>query len=84
MAPLAVLVALRPMTAATAGGGGSWGNTAGEDAFINGISEAHANAAIDITAFNQSIVMGANLMGHSIDMTVVGGDLTNTIAGDDA
>ena len=78
------MVALRPMTAATAAAAAPGVPTAGEDGFVNGISEAHANAAIDITAFNQSIVMGANLMGHSIDMTVVGGDLTNTIAGDDA
>ena len=28
-----------------------------------------------MSAFNQSIVMGANLLGNTIDMTVVGGDL---------
>ena len=60
-----------------------WGSGNGHDGFVTGISEAHADAAIDITAFNQSIVMGANLIGNTIDMTVVGGDLTNTISGDD-
>jgi hypothetical protein len=39
---------------------------------------------IDTSAFNQSIVMGANLLGNTIDMHVVGGDVTDTISGDHA
>jgi hypothetical protein len=65
------------------GAGGQWGSGNGDDGIVNGISEAHAEAAIDLTAFNQSIVMGANLQGNTIDMTVVGGDLTSTFTGED-
>ena len=37
-----------------------------------------------MSAFNQSIVMGANLLGNTIDMTVVGGNLDASYTGDDA
>ncbi|MGB3390958.1 MAG: hypothetical protein WBA88_23590, partial [Pseudaminobacter sp.] len=65
------------------GAGGQWGSGNGDDGIVNGISEAHAGATLDVTAFNQSIVMGANLQGNTIDMTVVGGDLTSTFTGED-
>jgi hypothetical protein len=64
------------------GEGGMWGSQNGHDGYVTGISEAHADAAIDITAFNQSIVMGANLLHNQIDMTVVGGDVIENISGD--
>ena len=66
------------------GAGGMWGSYNGDDSTINGISEAIAGAAIDTTAFNQSIVMGANILGNTVDMTVVGGNYTETLTGDDS
>ena len=38
---------------------------------------------MNLTAFNQSIVMGANVLGNSVDMTVVGGSLSSSMVGDD-
>ena len=61
-----------------------WGSQNGDDGYVNGLSEAHADAYINTSAFNQEIVMGANLLGNTIDMTVVGGDYTNTLTGEDA
>jgi hypothetical protein len=37
-----------------------------------------------LITFNQQIVLGANLQGNTIDMTVVGGNLSSTVTGDDA
>ena len=34
-------------------------------------------------AFNQSIIQGANVLGNSVDMTLVGGSLTSTLIGED-
>ncbi len=65
------------------GAGGMWGSHNGDDAFVNGISEASANAAVDTTAFNMSNILGANILGNQVDMTVVGGDYTSTITGED-
>jgi len=65
------------------GDGGMWGSNVGDDAFINGYSTASADAVIDTSAFNQHIVMGANLQQNAVDMTVVGGDLTSTVIGED-
>ena len=62
---------------------GSWGSGNGDDGYVNGYSNASADAAIDTTAFNQSIVMGANVLGNTVDMTVVGGNLNSTVVGDD-
>lgn len=66
-----------------AGDGGSWGSDNGDDGFVTGTSSAHADAVIDTSAFNQEIVMGANLQQNAVDMTVVGGDLTSTVVGED-
>ncbi|MFZ2099820.1 MAG: hypothetical protein WAU86_04575, partial [Oricola sp.] len=66
------------------GGGGTWGSYNGDDTYINGLSEASADAILDTTAFNQSIVMGANILGNTVDMTVVGGNFTETLTGDDS
>ncbi len=38
---------------------------------------------LDLAAFNQNIVMGANVLGNTVDMTVVGGNHTTTLIGDD-
>ncbi|TKA93866.1 hypothetical protein FAZ78_25550, partial [Cereibacter changlensis] len=65
------------------GNAGSWGSGNGDDGYVTGESLASASAAIDVTAFNQSIVMGANILGNTVDMTVVGGSLTSTAVGDD-
>jgi hypothetical protein len=67
-----------------AGDGGSWGSGNGDDGYVDGQSYASAAAAIDLTAFNQSIVMGANVLGNNVDMTIVGGSMTSAYAGDDS
>ena len=66
-----------------AGDGGSWGSANGDDGYVTGSSSASADAGIDTSAFNQHIVMGANLQQNAIDMTVVGGSLTSTVVGED-
>jgi hypothetical protein len=38
---------------------------------------------VDTSAFNQTIVMGANVLGNTVDMTMVGGDMTSSYVGDD-
>ena len=55
----------------------------GDDGFVTGESYASAAAAVNVTAFNQSIVMGANVLGNAVDMTVVGGSLSSSVVGDD-
>jgi hypothetical protein len=64
--------------------GGSWASNVGDDVILNALSQASADAEVDTTAFNQSIVMGANILGNNVDMTVVGGDYTSTLTGDDS
>jgi hypothetical protein len=66
-----------------AGGLGSWGSGNGDDGFVSGESFANAGATLTTTAFNQSIIMGANVLGNSVDTTVVGGSMTSTYIGDD-
>ena len=53
------------------------------DGYVTGESYASAAAVIDVSAFNQNIVMGANVLGNTVDMTVVGGSLSSTVIGDD-
>lgn len=65
------------------GDGGQWGSGNGDDGYVNGASTATADGIINVSAFNQDIVMGANLQQNAVDMTVVGGDLISTVAGDD-
>ena len=65
------------------GDGGYWGSNNGDDGYVTGTSSASADAAISISAFNQEIVMGANLQQNAVDMTVVGGNLSNTVIGED-
>lgn len=62
---------------------GSWGSNNGDDGFVTGTSSASADALLETTAFNQSIVMGANVLNNTVDMTVVGGNLSSTVIGDD-
>ena len=54
-----------------------------DDGYVTGESFASADAIIDTSAFNQQIVMGANLQGNTVDMTVVGGNFTETLTGED-
>ena len=65
------------------GAGGTWGSNNGDDGFVTGTSSASADAVIDTHAFNQDIVLGANLQQNAIDMTIVGGSLTSTTVGED-
>jgi len=65
------------------GDGGSWGTGNGDDGYVYGHSTATADSIVSTSAFNQEIVMGANLQQNAIDMTVVGGDLTSSVAGED-
>lgn len=65
------------------GNAGSWGSGNGDDGFVTGESYASAAAVVDTSAFNQSIVMGANVLGNSVDMTMVGGSMTATSVGED-
>lgn len=66
------------------GAGGTWGSDNGDDGFVEGHSTATADAIVDTSAFNQEIVMGANLQQNAVDMTVVGGNLTSTSVGEDS
>ncbi|MCJ1900672.1 hypothetical protein MR829_09835, partial [Paracoccus versutus] len=62
---------------------GTWGSNNGDDGYVNGYSTASADSILDTSAFNQSIVMGANVLGNTVDMTVVGGDLSSSVIGQD-
>jgi hypothetical protein len=66
-----------------AGGLGNWGSGNGDDGIVTGQSYSDASGIIDTAAFNQSIVMGANILGNAVDTTVVGGSMTSTYIGDD-
>ena len=73
---------------ATNGAGGAadngvWGSNNGDDGYVTGESYASAAAGVETMAFNQSIVMGANVLGNSVDMTVVGGSMSSNYVGDD-
>ncbi len=63
---------------------GNWGSGNGDDGYVSGESLSSAASSIDTTAFNQSIVMGANVLGNTVDMSVVGGNMSSTYVGDDA
>ncbi|MEL6838364.1 MAG: hypothetical protein AAFP85_03680 [Pseudomonadota bacterium] len=63
---------------------GNWGSGNGDDGFVSGESLSSAASSIDTTAFNQSIVMGANVLGNTVDMSVVGGNMNSTYVGDDS
>lgn len=62
-----------------------WGSNNGGDGIINAMSEAMNEANVLTSAFNQNITMGANVLGNTVDMTVVGGSLSSSLmsAGDD-
>ena len=51
---------------------------------MTGSTHSSADALNDVSAFNQQIVMGANLQENLIDQTVVGGDYHNTLTGEDS
>lgn len=63
---------------------GDWGSGNGRDGMIEGTSLADADANLDISAFNQNFVLGANVLGNSVDTTVVGGDMAMDYAMDDS
>jgi hypothetical protein len=60
-----------------------WGSGNGDDGYVTGESFASAAAQIDTSAFNQTIVQGANVLGNTVDMTVVGGSFSSSYIGDD-
>jgi hypothetical protein len=66
------------------GDGGIWGSNNGDDGYVTGTSSASADAIIDTNAFNMNLSMGANLQQNAVDMTVVGGALSSTTAGEDS
>ena len=73
---------------ATNGAGGAadagvWGSNNGDDGYVTGESYASAASQIDTEAFTQTIVQGANVLGNSVDMTVVGGSFSSSYIGDD-
>ncbi|TIR65057.1 MAG: hypothetical protein E5X24_27945, partial [Mesorhizobium sp.] len=68
----------------TGGDAGMWGSQNGDDGYVTGTSHSSADGLIDVSAFNQQIVMGANLQENLVDQTVVGGDYHNTLTGEDA
>ncbi len=45
--------------------------------------DASAASQISTSAFNQTIVQGANVLGNTVDMTVVGGSFSSSYIGDD-
>ncbi len=51
----------------------------GDDGDFSGIGAASASASITQEAFTQSIVMGANIQFNSIEMSVVNGDLSDSL-----
>lgn len=65
------------------GNGGTWGANNGGDGIVTGESYASAAAVVDTSAFNQSIIMGANVLGNSVDTTMVGGSMNVSSASDD-
>lgn len=60
-----------------------WGANNVGDTTVMGESYASAASSIGVEAFNQSIVMGANVLGNTVDMNVVGGSFTSNYVGDD-
>ena len=66
------------------GNAGSWGSGNGDDGYVTGESYASAAAQVETAAFNQSIVMGANVLGNTVDMNVVGGSFSSNYTGDDS
>lgn len=65
---------------ATGGGNlGNWGNGSGDDS-IDIANDAQAGGWMDhmSVTLNQGIVMGANVLGNSVDTTVVGGSMTSS------
>jgi hypothetical protein len=65
------------------GDAGSWGSGNGDDGIVTGESYASAAASTSQSAFNMEIVMGANVLGNTVDMNVVGGSFSSTYAGED-
>ena len=66
----------------------AWGGTAsssltggitGDDGNFAGIGAARADAVLSQEAFTQSIAMGANIQFNSVDLQVVGGDISDAL-----
>ncbi|MTI17989.1 hypothetical protein E1162_12150 [Rhodobacteraceae bacterium RKSG542] len=55
----------------------------GDDYTVDALSSASADAVGVANAFNQNIVMGANVQANSVDIGVVGGSSTVNVVGED-
>jgi len=63
---------------------GDWASGNGRDGSVDGTSLSDADATLNVSAFNQSFVLGANVLGNSVDTTVVGGNMSMDYAMDDS
>jgi len=64
-------------------GDGNFNTRAGDDAIVEGVSAAEANASNDTAAFTNTLVQGENILNNSIDLTVVGGSMETISTGED-
>ncbi|MEP1930686.1 MAG: hypothetical protein ABJJ37_05355 [Roseibium sp.] len=65
------------------GSGGDLSVRAGDDALVEGLSSAEASAANDTAAFTNTLIQGQNILNNSLDVSVVGGNMTSHSTGDD-
>lgn len=64
------------------GNAGTWSFSNGDGGYVTRESNVSAAASNSISAFNMYIVMGANVLGNTADMNVVGGSFRSTCAGE--
>ncbi|MEP3275751.1 MAG: hypothetical protein ABJN26_16375 [Stappiaceae bacterium] len=55
----------------------------GDDISIDALTAASADAVAAASAFNQNIVMGANVQANGVDVSIVGGSSAVSMVGDD-
>lgn len=55
----------------------------GDDISIDALAAASADAVAAASAFNQNIVMGANVQANGVDVSIVGGSSAVSMVGDD-
>jgi hypothetical protein len=69
------------MTATSTGGSATTaiGNITGDDGAFGNIGAANASSSINQEAFTQSIATGANIQFNSIDLQVVGNDISDAL-----
>jgi hypothetical protein len=69
------------MTATSTGGSAisNLGNVTGDDGTFTGLGSARADSVLSQEAFTQNISMGANIQFNSVDLQVVGGDISDAL-----